>query len=74
MVRRFISLGVKALFSGTRRGQPLVAAFGTAISIWALFRRLSRKDKPIYSRTLADGEVLRISQTRGALPAVSEEP
>jgi hypothetical protein len=73
MFRRIVSLGVKSLFGGARRGQPVLAALGTAISIWALFRKFSRGDKLIFSRTLADGESLRISQLRGAQPAVTEE-
>ena len=73
MFARIVSLGVKSLFGGARRGQPLLAAIGAAISIWALFRRFSRGDKLIYSRTLGDGETLRIAQMRGAQTAVNEE-
>lgn len=72
MFARFVSLGVKSLFGGARRGQPLLAALGAAISIWGLFRRFSRGDKLVYSRTLSDGETVRITQFRGAA-TVSDE-
>jgi hypothetical protein len=73
MFARIVSLGVKSLFGGARRGQPLLTALGAAISIWALFRRFSRSDKLIYSRTLGEGETLRITKLRGTPPAVAEE-
>jgi hypothetical protein len=73
MFKRLVSFGVKSLFGGARRGQPLLAAFGTAVSIWGLFRHFSRDDKPVYTRELADGETLRITQRRGARPVVEEE-
>jgi hypothetical protein len=73
MFQKFVSFGVKSLFGGSRRGQPILAALGAAISIWGLFRRFSRDEKPVYSRTLADGETLRIVQRRGGQPVVEEE-
>ncbi len=73
MFERFISFGVKQLFGGARRGQPLVAALGAAISIWGLFRRFSNRDKLVYSRTLSDGESLRITQLRGEASVSDEE-
>ena len=73
MFERFVSLGVKSLFGGARRGSPTLAALGAAISIWGLFRRFSRKDKPVYTRTLRDGESVRIRQFRGAPTSVEEE-
>jgi len=72
MLQRFISLGVRQLFGGARRGQPLLTAFGAAVSIWGLFRHLRRDNEMVYSRTLKDGESIRISQIRGAA-AVSDE-
>ncbi len=72
MLQRFVSFGVKQMFGGARRGQPLLAALGTAISIWGLFRRFSRDNRMVYSRNLKDGESIRISQLRGAA-AVKEE-
>lgn len=71
MLQRFVSFGVKQLFGGARRGQPLVTAIGAAISIWGLFRHFSRDNRMVYSRTLKDGESLRISQVRGAASAVA---
>jgi hypothetical protein len=72
MLQRFVSFGVRQLFGGARRGQPLLTALGAAISIWGLFRRFSRDNRMVYSRTLKDGETVRISQMRGAA-AVSDE-
>ena len=59
MFERFFSFGVKQLFGGARRGQPLITALGAAISIWGLFRRFSNREKMVYSHTLSDGESLR---------------
>ncbi|MDJ0955000.1 MAG: hypothetical protein QNJ81_15080 [Acidimicrobiia bacterium] len=61
----FFSFGVRQFFGGARRGQPLVTAFGTAVIIWGLFRRFSNRNRLIYSRTLDDGESVRITQYRG---------
>ncbi len=68
----FFSFGVRQLFGGARRGQPFITALGTAITIWGLFRRFSNREKLIYSRTLSDGESLRITQLRG-MPSVTDE-
>ncbi len=65
MLQRFVSLGVRQLFGGARRGQPLVTAFGAAVSIWGLFKKINRSDKPVYTRQLAEGETLRIRMFRG---------
>ena len=65
MLQRFVALGVRQLFGGSRRGQPLVAAFGAAVTIWSLFKRVNRPDKPVYTRKLKDGESLRIRTFRG---------
>jgi hypothetical protein len=73
MLQRFLSLGVRALFGGSRRGQPVIAAVGAAISIWGLFRRFSTSNVLVYQRRLTDGETLRITQVRGAQTAVEEE-
>ena len=73
MFERFVSFGVKQFFGGARRGQPLLTGLGAAISIWGLFRRFNRKDEPVYTHTLADGETLRISQLRGVVQARDEE-
>ncbi|MDX2344533.1 MAG: hypothetical protein QNL12_12740 [Acidimicrobiia bacterium] len=72
MIERLVSLGIKQFFGGARRGQPLLTAFGAAISIWSLFRRFNRKDKPVYTRKLKDGETVNISLLRG-VAAVEEE-
>lgn len=73
MLQGFVSLGLRALFRGSRRGQPVVAAVGAAISIWGLFRRFSTSNELVYQRKLRDGETLRITQVRGAQTAVEEE-
>ncbi|MCP4307251.1 MAG: hypothetical protein GY788_20755 [bacterium] len=72
IVERVIALGVKALFGGARRGQPIVTAIGAAISIWSLFRRFDNRHKPVYVRKLKDGEVVRVTQFRG-VTAVDED-
>lgn len=73
MFTRFVSFGVRQLFGGARRGQPLLTGLGAAISIWGLFRRFGSKEKPVYSRTLKDGETLRIGQLRGVAAVFDEE-
>ena len=65
MFQQFFSFGVRQLFGGARRGQPLITALGAAVTIWGLLHRLGRKDKPVYTRTMRDGEVVRIRMLRG---------
>jgi hypothetical protein len=65
MFARFVSFGVTQLFRGARRGQPVVAAFGAAISIWGLLRKMRRVDKMVYTRELKNGETLRVRMLRG---------
>lgn len=72
MFERFVSFGVAALFGGARRGQPLVTALGAAISIWGLSKRLNRKDKPVYTRRLKDGEMIRIRAFTADAPPQDE--
>lgn len=68
---RLLSFGVNQLFGGARRGQPLVAALGTAISVIVLLRRWGKQEKMIYSHELRDGETFRVRMWRG--DAVVEE-
>lgn len=72
MFQRIVAFGVASFFGGARRGQPLLTALGAAISIWGLFKRLDRKDKPIYTRTLKDGEMVRIKSFRADAPPQDE--
>jgi hypothetical protein len=65
MFEQFFSFGVGQLFGGARRGQPLVAALGAAVTIWGLLRKLGGKDKPVYTRRLRDGERIQIRMQRG---------
>jgi hypothetical protein len=65
MFEQFFAFGVRQLFGGARRGQPIITALGAAITIWGLFRRLDRRDKPIYTRKMRDGETIRIRMWRG---------
>lgn len=73
MFEQFFAFGVRQLFGGARRGQPVIAALGTAITIWGLFRKLSRNDKPVYSRKLRDGETIRINMLRGEATAANTD-
>jgi hypothetical protein len=72
MIDRIVALGIKQFFGGARRGQPIITAIGAAISIWSLFRRFDRKDKPVYTRKMKDGETVTVSLLRG-VTAVNEE-
>ena len=74
MFEQFFSFGIRQLFGGARRGQPMVAALGAAITIWGLLRRLDRKDKPVYTRKMRDGEMIRIRMLRGETVVESAEP
>jgi len=65
MFQRLVSIGVKQLFGGARRGQPIVTAIGAVLSIWGLFRRFGGSSKPVYTRELKDGETIRVSMLRG---------
>ncbi len=75
MFERFFSFGVRSLFGGARKGQPIITALGTAITIWGLFRKLGGRDKLVYSRKLRDGETIRINMYRGEVaPDVGDGP
>lgn len=62
---RVLSFGVNRLFGGARRGQPFVAALGTAISLVVLLRRWGKREKMIYSHDLHEGETFRVRMWRG---------
>ena len=74
MFEQFFSFGVRQLFGGARRGQPMIAALGAAITIWGLLRRLDRKDKPVYVRKMQDGEMIQIRMLRGETAAEPADP
>lgn len=73
MFARFFSFGVNQLFGGARRGQPLIAAFGAAVTIWSLSKRMDRRDKPIYVRKLKDGETIRVRAFKADAPPQDDE-
>jgi hypothetical protein len=73
MLQRLFSFGFRQMFGGARRGQPVVTAFGAAMSLWWLSRRLSRKDKPVYTRELREGETVRVRMFRGRVIAGESE-
>jgi hypothetical protein len=62
---RLLSFGVNQLFGGARRGQPVVAAFGAAVSAIVLLRRWGKREKLIYSHELREGETFRVRMWRG---------
>ncbi len=63
-----ITLGVKRLFRGARRGQALTAGIGAILTVVGLARRYSSsKRKLLYARTLKDGEGLTVRFERGAV-------
>lgn len=68
MFQRLITFGVREFFGGARRGQPIVTAFGAALSIWGLFRRYGGREKLIYSRALKDGETVTVAMLRPGGP------
>ena len=74
MFEQFFSFGIRQLFGGARRGQPMIAALGAAITIWGLLRRLDGKDKPVYTRKMRDGEIIRIRMLRGETTVESPDP
>ena len=74
MFQQFFAFGVRQLFGGARRGQPIIAAFGAAVTIWGMFRKLDRGDKPIYTRKLHDGETIRIRMWRGEAVVEPSDP
>ena len=74
MFEQFFSFGIRQLFGGARRGQPMITALGAAITIWGLLRRLDRRDKPVYTRKMRDGEMIRIRLLRGETTVESPDP
>ncbi len=73
MFARFVAFGVSQLFGGARRGQPLVTAFGAAVAVWGLSKRMDRREKPVYTRKLKDGEMVRIRAFRADAPLQDED-
>jgi hypothetical protein len=74
MLEQFFSFGIRQLFGGARRGQPMIAAFGAAITIWGVLRSLDGRDKPVYTRKMRDGEMIQIKMIRGQTSVESAEP
>jgi len=63
---RLIRFGVRRLFGGSRRGQPLVAAFGAAVAIVGWLRRRGSGKRLLFAERLAEGETMQITFRRGA--------
>ena len=74
MLEQFFSFGIRQLFGGARRGQPMIAALGAAITIWGLLRRLDGRDKPVYTRKMRDGEMIQIRMLRGKTVVEPADP
>jgi hypothetical protein len=74
MFEQFFAFGVRQLFGGARRGQPMVTALGAAITIWGVFRKLDRRNQPIYTRKLRDGEMIRVRMWRGETAVEPSDP
>ena len=72
MFTRFVAFGFSQLFGGARRGQPLVTAFGAAVSIWGISKRMNRKEKPMYTRKLKNNETVRIRAFKADAPPQDE--
>jgi hypothetical protein len=62
---RFIRYGLRQLFGGSRRGQPLVAAFGAALVLLSWLRKRSGRDRLLFSETLEEGETMQLTFRRG---------
>lgn len=62
---RILRFGVAQLFGGARRGQPVVAALGAALTIIGVVRRYGRSEKLIYRHALTDGEAINVKLVRG---------
>ena len=66
MLDRILKLGVRQLFGGSRRGQPLVAAAGAAIVILGWLRRRGVADQLLFAEDLVEGESMHLTFRRGA--------
>jgi hypothetical protein len=64
-MNKLMTLGVRQLFSGARRGQPGMAGLGAALTIAGWMRSRRRGRELIYARTLKDGESVNIRLVRG---------
>lgn len=64
-MNRWVSLGVRQLFGGARRGQPGVAGFGAALAIYGWLRNRNHDNELIYRRKLKPGEQIRIRLRKG---------
>ncbi len=63
---RLLSFSLRHLFGGARRGQPLVTGFAAVLTVFSLVRRFRSVGKTlVYSRTLREGETIRLRLLRG---------
>jgi len=61
-----LTIGLRQLLGGARRGRPGTAGFGAALVILGWMRgRRNKDDRLVYSRRLSDGEAVRIRMLRG---------
>ncbi|MGD2052194.1 MAG: hypothetical protein PVI35_06940 [Acidimicrobiia bacterium] len=62
----FLSFSLRQLFGGARRGRPLMTGLGGVLTVLAVARRFSRPQRTLlYSRTLREGETIRLRLVRG---------
>lgn len=52
----------------------MIAALGAAITMWGLLRKLHANDKLVYTRTMKDGEMIRIRMLRGETVVEQDDP
>lgn len=66
MIQRMLQLGVRELFGGARRGQPVVTGLSAAVALIAYLRKNRRpKKEMLYGVNLGEGQSIRISFLKG---------
>lgn len=66
MIQRILDFGVRGLFGGARRGQPVLTALsaGAALVAYLVQHRRPRKER-LYGHNLKEGETIQISFLKG---------
>lgn len=63
---RILRFGVRQLFAGSRRGQPVVAAFGAALAIVTWLRKRDAASRLLFAEDLEEGKTMQITFRRGS--------
>lgn len=66
MIQRLLDLGIRGLFGGARRGQPIITSMSAGAALIAyLVKHRRPKKQLLYAKNLKEGQTIRISFLKG---------